>query len=138
MFREEYQLVEKFRKTSKSKSHSFQLKKTDVEFSHLTGRTDIIGLTDDGLLIAIEAKLKNWKSALNQAYKNTSFAHYSYVLLPPTVLKPAVQNKDEFIKRNVGLLTIEKGEIQIIFNAEINAPFIPRITNEAMELLSID
>lgn len=135
MFKEELQLVKKFRKTLETESNSFELKKTDIEFKHLTGRTDVIGISKDGELVAIEAKLKNWKSALYQAYKNTSFANYSYVLLPPESLKSAIKNKEEFIKRKVGILTLDNGEIKIILKAERIFPFIPRLTKEAKELL---
>jgi hypothetical protein len=135
MFKEEIQLVKKFRKTLNTKSNSFDLIKTDVEFKHITGRTDVIGISESGELIAIEAKLKNWKTALHQAYKSTSFAHYSYVLLPPESIKIAIKNKDEFKKRNVGLLTIEKDEIRIVIEAEKSFPFIPRLTREATKLL---
>jgi len=36
-------------------------------------------------LIAVEAKLKDWKYALHQAYRNTCFARQSFVLLPKAV-----------------------------------------------------
>ena len=45
------------------------------EFDYSRGRTDIVAVASPDTLIAIEAKLKDWKYALHQAYRNTCFAH---------------------------------------------------------------
>lgn len=56
--------------------------------------------------IAIEAKLRNWKRALMQAYRYKWFADYSYVVLDHTYIRPAIQNIELFKKYNVGLISI--------------------------------
>lgn len=56
--------------------------------------------------IAIEAKLKNWKRALMQAYRYKWFADYSYVVLDNAHAKAAIENVDSFKKLNVGLISI--------------------------------
>lgn len=56
--------------------------------------------------IAIEAKLKNWKRALMQAYRYKWFADYSYVVLDHSHIKPALQNLELFKKYNIGLISI--------------------------------
>ena len=56
--------------------------------------------------IAIEAKLKNWKRALMQAYRYKWFADYSYVVLDHAHVKPALQNIELFKKYNIGLISI--------------------------------
>lgn len=61
---------------------------------------------------AIEAKLKDWKRALNQAYRYKWFAEYSYVVLDDYYCKPAMANIELFQKFNVGLASINhKGEL---------------------------
>ena len=52
------------------------------EFDYSRGRTDVVAVADADTLIAVEAKLTDWKYALHQAYRNTCFAHRSFVLLP--------------------------------------------------------
>jgi len=56
--------------------------------------------------IAIEAKLKNWKRALMQAYRYKWFADYSYVVLDHAHMKSAVDNLSLFKQYNIGLVTI--------------------------------
>lgn len=64
--------------------------------------------------IAIEAKLKNWKRALNQAYRYKWFASQSYVVLDNKFINPALSNIDEFKKYNVGLAEINNKGILTI------------------------
>lgn len=61
--------------------------------------------------IAIEAKLKNWKRALLQAYRYRWFADYSYVVLDLDYSKPALNNIEMFKNYNIGLLTISSNGI---------------------------
>ncbi len=55
---------------------------------------------------AFEAKLKNWKRAMNQAYRYKWFADYAYVIMDETHSRQAVKNLSEFKNLNIGLLTI--------------------------------
>lgn len=55
---------------------------------------------------AIEAKLKDWKRALNQAFRYKWFAEYSFVVLDEHYSKPALKNIDIFRRYNIGLATI--------------------------------
>lgn len=57
--------------------------------------------------IAIEAKLKDRKRALHQAYRYKRFANESYVLLPQENISPALKNVELFKKLNVWLLGID-------------------------------
>ena len=57
--------------------------------------------------IAIEAKLKNWKQALNQARRYKRFANYSYVLLDNHFSSPAKKNLHLFQQHNIGLISME-------------------------------
>jgi hypothetical protein len=71
------------------------------EFDYLRGRPDVVALTSDGELLVFEAKLERWKVALHQAYRNTTFSHRSYVLLPARAAKRAVRFSAEFARRGV-------------------------------------
>lgn len=54
--------------------------------------------------IAIEAKLKDWRRALKQAYRYKWFAEISFVCLPESYIKSALTNLDEFKRYKVGLV----------------------------------
>ena len=73
------------------------------EFDYLRGRVDIVAVANAHTLIAVEAKLKDWKSALHQAYHDTCFAHQSFVLLPKARALAALNFLGEFQRRSVGL-----------------------------------
>lgn len=75
---------------------------------------------------AVEAKLRNWKRALRQAYQNLEYATESWVLLDKSQSKGALTNLDCFIKLNVGLMTIDdKAEIEIIHEPYKRKPKSP-------------
>ena len=57
-------------------------------------------------IYAIEAKLKDWRRALLQATSYQEFANQSWVLMDSKFCKKAMENKLEFTKRNVGLISI--------------------------------
>lgn len=76
--------------------------------------------------IAFEAKLRNWRKALLQAYRYKWFADYSYVILDAAHSNPAIQNIDSFEKMNVGLLTITTdGIIKEHFHPKRQKPIDP-------------
>lgn len=64
--------------------------------------------------VAIEAKLRNWKRALYQAFRYKWFAFYSYVVLDSRYIKPALRNIEEFEHRNVGLAEIDLNGVCIV------------------------
>jgi hypothetical protein len=94
-----------------------------TEFDYRRGRTDVIALNSDGEIIAFEAKLERWREALHQAYRNTCFAHYSYVILPEDTAKLAHKYYKEFSKRSVGLCYLSSGELIIAHRANRTDPF---------------
>ncbi|THU33004.1 hypothetical protein FAM09_26535 [Niastella caeni] len=76
--------------------------------------------------IAIEAKLKNWRRALAQAFRYKWFAEKSFVVLDSKHFKPALNNIGEFRKLNVGLAEISKGgQIVIHYRPQKEAPINP-------------
>jgi hypothetical protein len=73
--------------------------------------------------IAIEAKLKNWKRALDQAYRYKWFATQSYVILDSKHVLPAYKNIEKFINLNVGLAEINPdGLLKILFKPSEEKP----------------
>ena len=102
-----------------------------TEFSYGRGRTDVlVGL--GGEVVAIEAKLTKWRDALDQAYRNMCFAHYSFVCVPVEVAVRAVRHAAEFQGRGVGLCTIDGNQIVILCDAAENQPFQPWLSAEAV------
>ncbi len=69
-------------------------------------------LTD--FVIAIEAKLKNWKRAIIQARCYRRYSNYSFVLLDEAYARPAIKSIDMFKRANVGLITMSSKDSYII------------------------
>jgi hypothetical protein len=111
------------------------------EFGYNSGRTDVIGLTEDGHLIAFEAKLTRWREAVHQAYRSTSFAHYSYVVLPKSVVENALRQRHEFERRGIGLCSIDPSVDSSVINIEIPAtkkePLLRWLTNSALKYIGV-
>ncbi|SEW10407.1 hypothetical protein [Halobacterium jilantaiense] len=57
---------------------------------------------------AVELKLSKWRKALKQAVGGKSFAEFRYVLLDADHIGPALNNREMFEDRNVGLLSVDK------------------------------
>ena len=73
--------------------------------------------------VAIEAKLKDWKRALNQAFRYKWFASKSFVVLDSKFINPALVNISKFQKFNVGLAELnKKGELTIHFKPKAEKP----------------
>lgn len=58
-------------------------------------------------IVAIEAKLSNWRKALSQALRYRFFSHFSFVLLDAARAKAAVANMDIFEEYDIGLVTYD-------------------------------
>jgi hypothetical protein len=136
MYKLENQLVSDFRsKLKKTKNVNFMCVNIATEFNYRNGKTDLIGNTKDGIIIAIEAKLTKWKEALHQAYKNTIYAHMSYVLLPYEIAENASKYQHEFERRGIGLCTIKGSKIVVIIPAIENKPLFSWLTDIALNYL---
>jgi hypothetical protein len=103
-----------------------------TEFNYSRGRTDIIASTVNGDLIAFEAKLIRWREALHQAYRNTCFAHYSYILLPEGTANQAVRFTAEFSRRSVGICIISHGQVQIFHESIRSDPLHDWLSERAI------
>jgi hypothetical protein len=65
-------------------------------------------------IIAYEAKLKNWRTALKQAITYQRFADRSYVVMPEGLSAPTLNNIDLFKQYNVGLILVSDTGITTI------------------------
>jgi hypothetical protein len=104
------------------------------EFFYSRGRTDVVAVDEGETLIAFEAKLKDWKTALHQAYRNTCFAHTSYVVLPKEAALIAFRFVGEFEKRGVGLCYIDDSNLVVLHESLHNQPLEPWLAYDAMSL----
>jgi len=108
-----------------------------LEFDYRRGRTDIVAILETGEVIAIEAKLRDWREALQQAYRNTSFAAESYILMPLEAAQRAAQNYLEFEVRGVGICTIGAGFLEVLHPARRHEqPLEPWLTERAAAFAS--
>ena len=137
MFDKESDLVEEFILATSQKT-PFLIRKIAKEFYYLSGRIDLIARNKSKRLYSFEAKLKQWKIAVHQAFKNTSLSHFSYVLLPYNVANSVVKFKSDFIEKRIGLATIEDGRIKILIAAPYNNPIQPWLTESAFLYLDME
>ena len=91
----------------------------------------MVAVAEDGAIIAFEAKLRKWRQALHQAYRNLCFAHRSYVVLPEKTALIAARYEEEFLTRGVGLCYVNDDELVILREAIANEPLQPRISDRA-------
>lgn len=138
MYKYEANLVEDFLIQLTKPENLFGVDDFAVEFNYQNGRTDIIGKSNDGEIIAFEAKLEKWQKALNQAFRNTSFSHYSYVLLPEKAAMRARKYADEFKRRSVGLCSFHNSKVCIEISASKNKPLQPWLTETAFSYISME
>jgi hypothetical protein len=135
MFQLESQLVRELEGLLVSGENPFSQLALAFEFNYVEGKVDVVGSNGDGDLFSFEAKLNRWKAAVHQAYRNTSFSHYSYVVLPADAAKHAVKRRHEFERRGVGLCAVDQDGLTIHIEAARKQPLLPWLTNTAIEYI---
>jgi hypothetical protein len=108
------------------------------EFFYSRGTTDVVALTDNEVLIAFEAKLKDWRCALDQAYRNTCFAHKSFVVVPKSTAYTAFAYIAEFRRRGVGLCYLDGEGLTVLEEPAVSTPIEPWIAAKAMGKIMTD
>jgi hypothetical protein len=74
-------------------------------------------------IVAVEAKLRDWRRALYQAAQHAAYATHSWVVLDLAALPNARRHVHEFENRGVGLAGLSTdGEIEVVLEACENAP----------------
>jgi hypothetical protein len=131
IFDTEQRLVERFISILESQATPFGDMRVACEFNYSRGRTDVVALNEGNQVIAFEAKLKDWRTALHQAYRNTCFAHQSFVLLPKDAAFQAADCREEFDKRGVGLCYLDIAGVVILHDSPCTAPIEPWLASEA-------
>ena len=106
------------------------------EFDYRSGRTDVVALLQDDSLIAFEAKLTKWRDALHQAYRNTCFAHRSYVVLPERTALTAARYGAEFVHRNIGLCYLSYAGIVVVLDVKQSEPLQTWLAQRAVTVVS--
>lgn len=77
-----------------------------------------------GPIISIEAKLRDWRSALRQAYRYREFSNQSWVLLDAARILPALNQLKLFVRSGVGLASINTtGQLFIHHEPAATEPF---------------
>lgn len=135
MYELECDLVKDFRTTLSGAPNPLAIIAMASEFNYVEGKVDLIGKNSNGDLIAFEAKLSRWRNALNQAYRNSSFVHYSYVVLPDTALGNVLSCVHEFHRRSVGLCSFGSSGIRVEIPASRKNPIQPWLTDVAMSYI---
>lgn len=111
----------------------WEASKFGIEFNYQRGKPDIIAISSVNEVIAIEAKLIKWRSALHQAYRNRCFADKSYVLLPLEIAEIACRHEYEFERRGVGICSLLDGNITILKEAITEKPIQPWLRQVALQ-----
>ncbi len=132
----EADLVEDFQTTIFNAHSTFAITAIATEFNYIEGKVDLIAKDSNGDLVTFEAKLSRWRNALNQAYRNSSFSHYSYVVLPEKTIDNAASSTDEFNRRGVGLCSIGISGLKIKIQATRRNPIQPWLTNKALSYIN--
>jgi predicted RecB family endonuclease len=136
MYRLESQLVEELEAVLASNENPFAQMAVAFEFNYQEGKVDVVASNGCGELFSFEAKLTRWRTAVHQAYRNTSFSHYSYVVLPAYAAKNALRSRHEFERRGIGLCSISDDGMTIEIPASKRTPLLPWLTDSAMEYIT--
>lgn len=135
MFQTEDNLVDAFISHLGSDSFPWASRAVVREFDYVSGRTDILSLSVGNEIIAFEAKLSNWRKAIHQAWRNTSFADQVYVVLPRKHAAVAIKNRAEFNERGVGLCVVDENGVEVVIHGSPNQPVMPWLNRKAMDTL---
>lgn len=101
------------------------------EFDYSSGRTDLLTLTVSDQVVAFEAKLTNWRKAMDQAWRNTSFADKVFVVLPRECARPAIQHQLAFEEVGVGLCLFDEEGIEVAIHSGDHTPVLPWLHRKA-------
>jgi hypothetical protein len=130
-FKSEAALVRALVSSLRSGSAPWSIQATAREFDYQRGRTDVVAVSSSGQVVSFEAKLGRWRQAMHQAYRNTCFAHLSYVLLPEAVAVKAKSAAEEFDLRAVGICTMKGAEVVVVHEPQPIDPLQPWLSERA-------
>lgn len=96
--------------------HSKIISENDGDYSFVEGWPPLS-------IRSYEAKLKNWKEAIEQAKEYFAYANESYVVLPENMSHTAIQNRTYFEKAGVGLISVRNESFKILISSKENQDF---------------
>lgn len=135
LYSSERTLVRDLSRLVTSRRGPVRCREVAFEFNYAAGRTDLVGLGQESEVHAFETKLSKWREALEQARRNTCFAHYSYVALPVKAADNALKAKDEFRRLGIGLVALNGEHGRLAIRPRRNAPLLPWLTQSAVGFL---
>jgi hypothetical protein len=108
------------------------------EFDYVSGRTDVLALTDTNQLIAFEAKLQDWRRAIRQAWRSTSYVDMAYVVLPADRAYVAKEYCDQFLDYGVGLCLICEDGLRVAIESSRTSPVLGWLSARARDALVLN
>lgn len=132
MYPSEQHLVDAFLDSLRSAQPPWEISAFTTEFDYSSGRTDVVATDRQGTVLAFEAKLKSWRAALTQAYRNKCFAHRSYVLLPEKIAYRALKYTPEFRRRGVGICVMDGDQLVELLQCEEASPCLDWLSEKAL------
>jgi len=123
-FASEAALVDSFVDKLRTGGSCYGSVQVTCEWDHRAGLVDVLARDCANGLVAFEAKLDNWRRAFMQAYRSTAYADRTYVLVPPAVAERALQDREEFELRGVGLCAFDGHAIRILIEASDQEPLL--------------
>ena len=136
MYSAEHNLVRELMRQLRSSRSPWGNVQVGREFSYQRGRVDVLALANKGQhLVAFEAKLVRWRDALHQAYRNTCFAHTSFVVLPKRTAMIAEKYGAEFQIRNIGLCYVDRDNVVVVHAPKAQVPLEPWLFEQAADMV---
>lgn len=130
-YRSEDLLTEAFCSVLQSENSPWGAMEFIREFPYGRGRTDVVAVDNHGHVLAFELKLERWMDAMQQAYRNTCFAHLSYVVLPESTVERAHRRIPEFARRCVGICYVKNSAVVVSLPAGWQKPIQPWLSRTA-------
>jgi hypothetical protein len=114
----------------------YQFSHIAKEFDYSSGRTDLLGKTTKGEIVAFETKLTDWRTALHQARRSESFAHFNFVVLPTRCGGLPLKHRELFRQHGVGLILLNGVSCSVAIPARRKSPLLPWLTKQAETFLA--
>jgi hypothetical protein len=130
-FESEAQLVDRLVTVLERRTTPWGRLQVLTEWDYRSGITDVLARTARKELIAFEAKLSNWRRAVYQAYRNTSFVVRAYVALPEIVAERLGSYRDVFARYGVGLCSLGRHRMSILVEARSSDPVMTWLASRA-------
>lgn len=130
-FATEAAMVEQFIMLLHDGASPWGVLETTTEWDYRTGITDVLVRTFGGQLVAFEAKLTDWRRASRQAYRNTTFAGRTYVVMPSMAAERIKANEQVFARYGIGLCSLDADRIEILIEAPAREPLLPWLHERA-------